>query len=234
MPPCPFVAYYRVSTMAQGRSGLGLEAQQDAVRRYLDGAGGTLVAAYTETESGKRSDRPQLAAALERCRREKATLVIAKLDRLARNTRFLLGILESRVDTVFCDLPHIPDGAAGKFMLTQFAAIAELEAGLISERTKAALQAAKARGQSLGNPRLDEINNQRRAAADAFAREMAPIVAALRAEGFSTLEALTGELNRRSVPTAGGGRWHLPTVHRLVRRLARLEEANARTTTLPA
>lgn len=231
MHPQPFVAYYRVSTVGQGRSGLGLDAQQEAVTRYLDQAQGRLVESYTETESGKRSDRPQLAAALDRCRREKATLVIAKLDRLARNTRFLLGIIESRVNTVFCDMPQIPDGAAGKFMLTQFAAIAELEAGLISERTKAALKAARARGQQLGNPRLGELNDRHRTRADAFAREMAPVVAALRAEGFATLEALCGELNRRRVPTSRGGRWHLPTVHRLVKRLDRLEEASTWPTT---
>jgi DNA invertase Pin-like site-specific DNA recombinase len=126
-----FVSYLRVSTDKQGRSGLGVEAQREAVARYLNGGSWKLVAEYVETESGKRSDRPKLAAALGHAKAIAATVVFAE---------------------VFCDLPHVPAGAMGRFLLTQMASVAELEAGLISERTKAALAAAKARGVKLGNP----------------------------------------------------------------------------------
>src|SRR5215207_6167172 len=155
-PALRFVAYYRVSTERQGRSGLGLEAQREAVARHVTGVAGQVVAAFEEVESGKRNDRPQLAAALAACRAQRATLLIAKLDRLARNARFLLGVVEGSGEggVVFCDLPQVPPGPVGKFLVTQMAAVAELEAGLISQRTRAALAAAKARGVRLGNPRL--------------------------------------------------------------------------------
>src|SRR5262249_39223538 len=142
----------RVSTDRQGRSGLGLEAQRDAVTTYLNGGRWTLEAEYIETESGRRSDRPKLAQALAHAKAVKATVVFAKLDRLARNVDLLRGLVASDVDLVFCDLPNVPPGAMGRFLLTQMASVAELEAGLISERTKAALAAAKARGVRLGNP----------------------------------------------------------------------------------
>src|SRR4051812_18144377 len=147
------IAYYRVSTQKQGASGLGLEGQEAAVAAYAASFGGELLRAYVEVESGKRSDRPELARALADCRRSKATLVIAKLDRLTRNTRFLLALVESRADIVFCDLPQLPPGPEGRFILTMFAAVAELEAGMISRRTKAALAAYKARGGLLGAAR---------------------------------------------------------------------------------
>jgi DNA invertase Pin-like site-specific DNA recombinase len=124
-----FVAYYRVSTHRQGKSGLGLEAQRKAVLDYLNGGAWELVEEYTEHETGKRSDRPELQKALEACRRQRATLVIAKLDRLARNTAFLLTIIDSGVNVLFCDLPHV-SGAMGRFLVTQMAAVAELEAGI--------------------------------------------------------------------------------------------------------
>src|SRR5918997_3223253 len=138
------VAYYRVSTDRQGRSGLGLDAQRDTVRQFLAGTGGyPPIAEYVETESGRKTDqqRPELAKALAACRAHKATLVIAKLDRLSRNQAFLMRLVDSGVDVLFCDLPEIGRGATGRFMLQQMAAVAELEAGLISERTKAALRA---------------------------------------------------------------------------------------------
>src|ERR1700733_12221106 len=128
-----FVSYLRVSTDKQGRSGLGVEAQREAVARYLNGGSWKLVAEYVETESGKRSDRPKLAAALAHAKAIGATVVFAKLDRLYRNAKFLLTLIDSGVDVVFCDLPQIPPGAMGRFMLTQMAAVAELEADLISE-----------------------------------------------------------------------------------------------------
>src|SRR5258705_7082242 len=146
-----FVSYLRVSTDKQGRSGLGLDAQREAVANYLNGGKWTLAKEYVETESGKRSDRPKLAAALAHAKAIGATLVFAKLDRLSRNVDLLRSLVASDADLVFCDLPHVPPGAMGRFLLTQIAAVAELEAGLISERTKAALAAA-ARGVKLGNP----------------------------------------------------------------------------------
>jgi len=147
-----FVAYYRVSTERQGRSGLGLDAQREAVSRHLDGGSWSLLGEFTEIESGRNNARPQLAAALAMCRLTGATLVIAKLGRLARNARFLLSIAEGTGSNgvVFCDLPTVPVGPVGKFLVTQMAAVAELEAGLISQRTTAALAMAKARGVALG------------------------------------------------------------------------------------
>ena len=141
--PGRFVAYLRVSTDSQGRSGLGLEAQRQSVAAHVAQAGGEVVAEFREVESGKRADRPQRAAALASCRTRRAVLVIAKLDRLARNARF----------------PPVRGGRAaagpvGKFLVTQMAAVAELEAGLTSQRTRAALAVAKARGVQLGNPPL--------------------------------------------------------------------------------
>ena len=146
------IAYYRASTHKQGASGLGLEGQQAAVAQYAQATGGTILAEYREVESGNRTNRPELVRALAHTKRSGAVLVIAKLDRLARNARFLLGIVESGVNVAFCDLPSIPEGPTGKFILTQMAAVAELEAGLISQRTKAALAAYKARGGKLGTP----------------------------------------------------------------------------------
>src|SRR3974390_958760 len=146
-----FVSYLRVSTDKQGRSGLGLEAQREAVTRFRNGGNWKLVREYVEAESGKRSDRPKLAKALAHAKAIGATVVFAKLDRLTRNVDLLRSLVASDVDLVFCDLPHVPPGAMGRFLLTQMASVAELEAGLISERTKAALAAAKARGAKLGN-----------------------------------------------------------------------------------
>src|SRR5262245_563438 len=134
-----FVSYYRVSTGQQGRSGLGLEAQQAAVRNYLDGRVGHLVGEFTEIESGHKIERPELAKALALCNRYKATLLIARLDRLARNVHFISGLMETEVKFVACDMPE-----ATPFMLHIYAAAAQEEARAISARTKAALAAARA------------------------------------------------------------------------------------------
>jgi DNA invertase Pin-like site-specific DNA recombinase len=140
-----FVAYYRVSTQRQGRSGLGLEAQQKAVRDHLNGGNWRIVAEFTEIESGQRPGRPQLAAALKACRAVGATLIIAKLDRLARNVHFVSGLMESGVEFTAVDFPQ-----ANRLTVHILAAVAEHEAKMISERTKAALAAAKRRGVKLG------------------------------------------------------------------------------------
>jgi len=144
-----FVAYYRVSTDQQGASGLGLEAQRSAVATYLDGGPWRLVAEHTEVESGKRADRPELAKALLACRKHKAKLIIAKLDRLSRNLAFIATLMDSGVEFVAVDNPH-----ANKLTIHILAAVAQHEREAISERTKAALAAAKARGKKLGGPRL--------------------------------------------------------------------------------
>ncbi len=151
--PRSFIAYCRVSTAQQGRSGLGLDAQLAAINGFVRQPDRLLQPPYVEVESGRLATRPKLAEALARCRKTGATLLVAKLDRLSRNVVFLRTLIDSGVDVAFCDLPHIPPGAMGRFLLTQMAAVAELEAGLVSERTKAALAAAKARGAKLGGDR---------------------------------------------------------------------------------
>jgi DNA invertase Pin-like site-specific DNA recombinase len=225
-----YVAYYRVSTGKQQKSGLGLEAQQEAVRLYLNGGDWKLVGAFTEAESGKRNDRPALAQALALCRIHNATLVVAKLDRLARNARFLLTVRDETGESgvVFCDLPTIPEGPMGKYMVTNMAAVAELEAGLISQRTRAALQAAKARGQKLGC-KNDNIAAyaKRGAAVSASARaakaskraiDILPLIKTINTDGKLSLRQIAAVLNERKIPTARGGEWSAVQVSRLLRR----------------
>lgn len=224
-----FVAYYRVSTDQQGRSGLGLEAQKAAVASFMaNQASGRLIAEYEEVESGKRTDRPQLAAALAACRARRAALVIAKLDRLARNARFLLNVVEGsgEAGVVFCDLPQVPPGPTGKFLLTLLAAVAELEAGLISQRTKAALAAAKARGVKLGGRKLvrgfdTAAARAGRAAqaarAGAYSEDVLPLILAARKAGASSLRQIAEALTARGVrPPSGGEVWHATQVRRLL------------------
>ncbi len=212
-----FVAYYRVSTNKQGRSGLGLEAQKEAVRQRLDGGSWALVGEFTEVESGKRVKRPRLEAALAACKKQKAKLVVAKLDRLSRSVSFLLRLIESGVEVLFADLPDVA-GAMGKFILTQMAAVAELEAGLVSERTKAALAAARARGVRLGVTGADILAPRWKAEAKARAGELAPVVRDLQAKGYS-LRGMATELTRRKVKTPRGGQWSAQTVKMVVGRL---------------
>jgi len=208
-----YIAYYRVSTDRQGQSGLGLEAQQAAVEQHLNGGDWTLIESYTEIESGKRNDRPQLAAAIAACKRHKATLVIAKLDRLGRNLAFIAKLMESGVEFLAVDNPH-----ATKLLVHILAAVAEDEGRRISQRTKEALAAAKARGVELGkNGKILAAEN--RATADRFAHQIKPEIAKLRASGITSIRALAAALNKRQVPTAAGGRWHGATVHRLIQRI---------------
>jgi DNA invertase Pin-like site-specific DNA recombinase len=172
-----FVCYYRVSTARQGRSGLGLEAQRDAVRNYLNGGDWQVAGEFTEVETGKRADRPELAKAFAACRLHRATLVIAKLDRLARNAHFLLGLRDSGIDFVAADMPN-----ANRLTVGIMAMVAEDEAERISARTKAALAAAKKRGTVLGGFRGKVPTAKHRALsakavkehADARARDLAP------------------------------------------------------------
>jgi DNA invertase Pin-like site-specific DNA recombinase len=220
-----FVSYLRVSTQKQGASGLGIEAQRVAVSAFLNGGDWVLLQEYCETESGKSNDRPQLAKALAHCRMTGATLVVAKLDRLARNARFLLSIVEGSGagGVVFCDLPSLPPGPVGKFMVTQMAAVAELEAGLISQRTKAALSAAKERGVRLGGWRGGIVVDHRKATearkqrADAFAARVAPMVSEMRGRGL-TLAEIARALTEQGIQTPRGGAWTPTSVSNLLAR----------------
>lgn len=215
-----FIAYYRVSTARQGRSGLGLEAQQAAVRAYLNGGSWELTAEYTEIESGKVNDRPQLAAALAACKKHKATLVIAKLDRLSRNAGFLLTLRDSAVDVRACDMPN-----AGILEFGIRAVIAQHEREEISKRTKAALQAAKARGVELGK-RGKMLALEYRQEALQRAVELSDVVRGLQA-AHPTVRGLAEALNAHKVPTPKGGKWHASSVHRLLARINQTETSSA-------
>jgi DNA invertase Pin-like site-specific DNA recombinase len=212
-----FVAYYRVSTDKQGKSGLGLEAQRQAVENYLNGGNWKLIGEFTEVESGKNSDRPQLRAAQAACKKHKAKLVIAKLDRLSRNVAFIANLLEAGTDFVAADNPH-----ANKPMVQMMAVFAEMERDAISKRTKEALAAAKARGVRLGNPRLAqaraEVNAARQEAADSFAAGVLPIIRQIQKTGVSSLRGVAKALSARGVKTARGGEWTAVQVSDILRR----------------
>src|SRR6266851_120399 len=204
-----FVAYYRVSTTKQGESGLGLEAQQDTSTRYLTSVSGSLLAEFTDIESGKRStNRPQLLAALDMCKRKKATLLIAKLDRLARNVHFISGLLESGVEFVAADNPH-----ANKMTIQLLAVFGEFEREQISARTKAALQAAKARGTVLGNPRWQDGPAKARQVKNPVkpAMQVVHMMQQHRDEGM-TLRAIADKLNGLGLRTPKGSQWYACTV----------------------
>jgi DNA invertase Pin-like site-specific DNA recombinase len=219
-----FVAYYRVSTARQGASGLGLEAQQEAVRVFLNGGRWKMVAEFTEVESGKRNDRPKLAEALALCRLYNATLIIAKIDRLARNVNFISNLMDSSVEFVAVDFP-----TANRLTVHILAAVAEHEALMISARTKAGLAAAKARGTKLGGDRggiigsLSAIGVEasiavRRGKAERHATDLVPVIRSLQAEGHESLRAVAAVLNDRGIPTARGGQWSAIQVQRVLSR----------------
>jgi DNA invertase Pin-like site-specific DNA recombinase len=201
-PPRPaFVAYYRVSTDKQGKSGLGLDAQRQAVAAFV-AARGAILAEYTEVESGRKRDRPQLLAALSVCRRQKATLA------------FISNLMESRVDFVAVDMPE-----ANRLTIHILAAVAEHERELIAKRTKAALQVAKTRGVRLGNPQPEPAACLARAALQAQTTErhatVRPLLLELQRQGLG-LQAIARELNRRQVPTARGGLWYATSVRNVL------------------
>ena len=218
--PEVFVPYFRVSTDQQGRSGLGLEAQQRAVAEYVRGVGGETLEPFVEVESGKRKDRPELARALALARRKKATLLVAKLDRLARNTHFITSLQQSGVSFRAADMPQ-----ANEFMVQILAAVAEYEARLISERTKAGLASARARGVRLGKPENLARGNHAAARlhadrAQAVAVRMRPVIEALRQEGVTSAAGMARQLNQRGYLTDRGCVWHPMTVGRMMHRLA--------------
>lgn len=212
-----FIAYYRVSTDRQGKSGLGLEAQRKAVIDHINGGDWELVAEFTEVESGKRNDRPQLADALRACRKQKATLVIAKLDRLARNVAFIANLMDAGVDFVAVDMPY-----ANRLTVHILAAVAEHEREMISQRTKAALAAAKARGVKLGCPVPEKGSaigaTVTRTRADQFAANTLPVIDSIRAAGVTSLRGIATALNARGIPTARGGEWAAATVRNVLLR----------------
>jgi DNA invertase Pin-like site-specific DNA recombinase len=221
-----FISYLRVSTAKQGCSGLGLEAQRQAVTDYLDGGSWQLLQEYREVETGKHADRPQLAAALHHAKITGATLVIAKLDRLSRDIEFIARLQKASTKFVCADMPD-----ANELTIHLFAAIAQHERQMISARTKAALAAAKARGTRLGNPqgaaafhgkdgRTASIE-RRQAQADEHARNIKPVIEDIQAAGITSYRAIAVELNARGILTARGRSWYPTTVRQLLRRLGR-------------
>jgi len=224
-----YVAYYRVSTSKQGASGLGLDAQARTVADRLNGGTWTLIASFTEVESGTRKAkaRPQLEAALSYCRLMNARLIVANVSRLTRDAGFMGKLVEAGVAVEFCDLPNV-DGPVGEFMLRQMMNVAQLEAGMIGERTKKALAAARERGVKLGGDRgnLREVAAKghaaslavRRAKAQLRARDLAPVIAEVRASGIESLCGIARALEERGIPTAWGGTWSAVQVKRVLER----------------
>lgn len=219
----PVVSYIRVSTAKQGASGLGIEAQREAITRFATAEGMDVAGEFVEIETGKGADaierRPQLAAALAAARKLRSHVVVAKLDRLSRDVAFISGLMAHRVGFIVAEL-----GAdADPFMLHIYAALAQKERSLIADRTRAALAAKKAQGAVLGN-RTNLAEAQAlgvarvRAAADGFAANVLPIVRQLQAAGVKTSKAIADALNSRGVRTARGGRWHPTTVRNLLAR----------------
>ena len=225
-----FVSYLRVSTDRQGKSGLGLEAQRKAVADHVAGKG-EIAAEYVEIESGKKNDRPQLARALAEAKRIGAVLLIAKLDRLARNVAFIANLLEAGVEIAAADMPE-----ANRFLLHVMAAVAEHEAQAISDRTRVALAAAKARGVALGWAMPGRAGEQRHAArkgaernahkADQYAGNVLPVIRQIAARGAS-LRQIADELNTRGIKTARGGLWYAATVRNILAREGSVEVAAA-------
>lgn len=219
-----YVAYYRVSTVKQGQSGLGLDAQEATVARHLQSDDELIAPPFIEVESGKHNNRPELDKALARCRVMGATLIVAKVDRLTRSASFLETVLASGVPVVFCDLPGV-NGAVGEFILRQMANIAQLEAGLISERTKAALKAKVERdGQWDRNAShhlipgagQEAATKARQEKAKARASDLLPVIRELQESGIKSLGGIAKSLNERGITTARGGKWQAVQVRRVL------------------
>jgi DNA invertase Pin-like site-specific DNA recombinase len=218
------IAYLRVSTQRQHKSGLGIAAQRETIRRFAEVEGLEILDEFVEAETGKGSDaldrRPILAKALSAAKSARCFVIVAKLDRLSRDVAFVAGLMAQRVPFLVAELGRDAD----PFMLHLYAALAEKERRLISERTRQALAAKKASGTRLGNPyNLREAGKNgrkvQRSMADQFAVEILPIVAIIRASGASSLEAITQALNQRRIRSARGGRWYASSVANLLERL---------------
>lgn len=218
----PVVAYYRVSTSQQARSGLGIEAQKDALRRFTASEGMEIVAEFVEVETGKGADaldrRPELALALAEARKRRCAVAVAKLDRLSRDVHFISGLMAHRVPFLVAELGSDVD----PFILHLFAALAEKERSMIAVRTKAALAAAKARGVTLGNPKIQEARRRAlkavEASADRHAANVVPVIREVQKTGASTLREIATALNARGVSTPRGGRWHASSVKNALER----------------
>jgi DNA invertase Pin-like site-specific DNA recombinase len=218
-----FVSYIRVSTSQQGRSGLGIEAQREALVHFAQAEGFTVAREFVEVETGKGSDalerRPQLKAALTAARKLRCHVAVAKLDRLSRDVHFISGLMAHKVPFMVAELG--PD--VDPFVLHLFAALAEKERALISTRTRQALSAAKARGVTLGNPKLHDARKSAVEAvtseADRFAANVLPIIREAQKAGASTLRQIADALNARGVPTARGGQWHAKSVANILERV---------------
>jgi DNA invertase Pin-like site-specific DNA recombinase len=221
-----FISYLRVSTDRQGQSGLGLEAQRAAVEDWLNGGRHTVLAEFVEVESGRRSDRPKLAEALALCRKRKAKLIVAKLDRLSRNVAFISALMESGVEFVAVDFPQ-----ANRLTIHILAAVAEHEREMISKRTREALAAAKARGVKLGGPNKDQIRTLGPQAVKAIARardaRILPVIEAAKANGITTMAAIAGHLNRLGYRTPKKAEFTAMTVFRILKRARIPSEATA-------
>jgi DNA invertase Pin-like site-specific DNA recombinase len=226
------VAYLRVSTQRQQRSGLGIEAQRATIARFAEAEGLTIIAEFIEAESGKGADaldrRPQLAAALAAAKSAKCSVLVSKLDRLSRDVAFVAGLMAQRVPFIVAELGRDAD----PFMMHLYAALAEKERRLISERTKAALAAKKAGGARLGNPRnvarAGEIGRSVQAAtAEEFAAGLLPIIQAIRSTGAVTLRDVASALNQRGIRSARGGKWHVSSVLNLLARSSELPSNSA-------
>ncbi|MFY0598010.1 MAG: recombinase family protein [Cognatishimia sp.] len=214
--PLECFAYYRVSTNKQGQSGLGLEAQRTATLNYARSENLEVLGQFTEIESGRKSNRPELGAAIEACKINNAVLLIAKLDRLARNVHFISGLLESNIKFIALDMPN-----ADKFMLHVYAAMAEEEARRISERTKAALSAAKRNGVELGKfgKQLAKTNAK---TADQFCQQIGPQIAQLRSSENMSYRAIAERFNQIGLRSFRNQSWHTTTIHRLHHRFMSL------------
>lgn len=222
------VAYLRVSTRQQQRSGLGIEAQRATIARFAEAENLTIIAEYVEAETGKGADaldrRPQLAAALAAAKTAKCCVLVSKLDRLSRDVAFVAGLMAQRVPFIVAELGRDAD----PFMLHLYAALAEKERRLISERTKAALAVRKTSGTKLGNPtNIGEAGASGRKSlietANDHARSLLPLLRTLRAEGTIGIGAITRSMNERKIPTARGSRWHVSSVANLLARAQKLE-----------
>ena len=218
------IAYYRVSTSGQGKSGLGLDAQKEAVERFAESEGITLLASFQEVESGKGADaldrRPVLAAALDAAKDNGCAVIVAKLDRLSRDVHFVSGLMGTQIPFIVAEL----GGNQDPFIMHLYAALAEKERNLISERTKAALTALKAKGVKLGNPNIAAAQDAGAAAikanAETFAKLVAPHITAARENGCKTYRDVAAALNARGIQTARGGTWQPATVRNIENRLA--------------
>jgi DNA invertase Pin-like site-specific DNA recombinase len=210
-----FIGYYRVSTDRQGLDGNGMTAQREIVRRFVDGQNGRLECEFSEVESGARNSRPQLAAALDYCKRSKSILVIAKLDRLGRNAEFLLSLQNSGVDFVCCDCPN-----ADKFTVGILALVAQRERELISERTRLGLAAAKTKGVKLGTPNPEKavaaMVTANKMAKSEFTTKVLPVVEEIRSAGVDTLQEIADCLNRRGISTRTGKTWYPSSVRNII------------------